>query len=127
MSQNTTRYQPNIYSTTVLPYFNQEKYLDGNADLLRIIFSFLSADDIMKCAPDLAKVMNSIVFSNVDVPRSDTSNDISIAKYNNSLNDYEKALQHAVTQYATTVSTEIIESESESETAVTASNRHCKR
>jgi hypothetical protein len=125
-SQNTTRHQPNILTTTVLSYLNETKGLSGTPGLLRIIFSFLPSNDIIRYVPDLAKVVNSIVFSNVDVPRSDTTNDISIAKYNNSLNDYEKALQHAVTQYAT-VSTEIIESESESETAVTASNRHCKR
>jgi hypothetical protein len=121
MSQNTTRYQPNIFSTTVLPYLNEKRLHNGNTDLLKFIFSFLSADDIKEHVPGLVKALEPILFSDGTVPRMYPSSTCDKANYTQSKKEYNEALQHAVTQYVT-VSTEIVESE----TAVTASKRHCK-
>jgi hypothetical protein len=110
-------------SQTLLRYFDKQGLHNGNTHLLQIIFDFLSIEDFEKSFPALFKALEAISFSDVAVPRMYPARICDEAEYKNSLNNYQKALQHAVTQYAT-VSTEIIEGESE--TAITASNSHFK-
>jgi hypothetical protein len=97
--QNAIRHTPNIFTTSVLPYLNQTDRLDGITDLLRFIFSFLSEDDIKGRVPGLAKVLDSIVFSDIDVPRMYPAGISDKANYTLSQNNYKQALQHAVTRY----------------------------
>ena len=72
----------------------------------------------MKCAPDLAKVVNSIVFSNAHVPRMCPASTSDVVNYKLSKKEYNEALKSAVALYAM-LSTEVIEREDETATVST--------